>query len=111
MRGFRPGAVTPGQLRTFVALARSGSVQGAARALGVTSPAVSAALPSLPDELGVVARPDLPGLPLHRPWHLLVRTAPSPAARLFVRHVRTTPGWHSPRNSPLRGSPIPRIPA
>ncbi len=84
-------------------------IAGAVVGLGVTLVAEETVSTQLAN--GQLARVDLPGLPLHRPWHLLVRTAPSPTARLFVRHVRATPGWHSPRNSPLGGSPTPRVPA
>jgi LysR family transcriptional regulator, low CO2-responsive transcriptional regulator len=45
--------MTFGQLNTFLALARSGSVRGAAAALVVTEPAVSAAVGALQRELGV----------------------------------------------------------
>jgi LysR family transcriptional regulator, low CO2-responsive transcriptional regulator len=45
--------VTFGQLNTFLALARSGSVRGAAAALVVTEPAVSAAVGALQRDLGV----------------------------------------------------------
>lgn len=47
------GRVTLGQLRTFLAVARAGSIRGAAAALVVTEPAVSAALSALSRELGV----------------------------------------------------------
>ena len=45
--------MTFGQLNTFLALARAGSVRGAAAALVVTEPAVSAAVGSLQRDLGV----------------------------------------------------------
>ncbi len=45
--------MTPNQLRSFVAVAETGSVQEAARCLFVTQPAVSAILASLQRELGV----------------------------------------------------------
>jgi LysR family transcriptional regulator, low CO2-responsive transcriptional regulator len=45
--------MTLGQLRTFLEVARAGSVRGAARALVVTEPSVSAAIASLRRELGV----------------------------------------------------------
>src|SRR4051795_5045803 len=45
--------MTFGQLNTFVALARTGSVRGAAAALVVTEPAVSAAVSALQRDLGV----------------------------------------------------------
>jgi len=45
--------VTFGQLTTFLALARTGSVRGAAAALVVTEPAVSAAVGALQRSLGV----------------------------------------------------------
>ena len=45
--------MTLGQLRTFLALATSGSVRVAAERLFVTQPAVSAALASLQQEIGV----------------------------------------------------------
>jgi LysR family transcriptional regulator, low CO2-responsive transcriptional regulator len=45
--------VTFGQLNTFLALARTGSVRGAAAALVVTEPAVSAAVSALQRDLGV----------------------------------------------------------
>lgn len=45
--------MTFGQLRTFLEVARNGSVRGAARALVVTEPSVSAAVSSLQRELGV----------------------------------------------------------
>jgi len=45
--------MTPGQLRTFLAVAQTGSVRAAAEALVVSQPAVSAALGSLQRELGV----------------------------------------------------------
>jgi DNA-binding transcriptional LysR family regulator len=45
--------MTLGQLRTFVAVARAGSVRGAAAALVVTEPSVSAALASLQREFEV----------------------------------------------------------
>lgn len=45
--------MTFGQLNTFLALARSGSVRGAAAALVVTEPAVSAAVGALQRDLGV----------------------------------------------------------
>jgi DNA-binding transcriptional LysR family regulator len=45
--------MTFGQLRTFLEVARRGSVRAAATALVVTEPSVSAALASLRDELGV----------------------------------------------------------
>jgi DNA-binding transcriptional LysR family regulator len=47
------GVVTLGQLRTFLALAATGSVRVAAERLFVTQPAVSAALASLQQEVGV----------------------------------------------------------
>src|SRR4051794_16932307 len=45
--------MTFGQLNTFLALARAGSVRGAAAALVVTEPAVSAAVGALQRDLGV----------------------------------------------------------
>ncbi len=45
--------MTFGQLNTFLALARTGSVRGAAAALVVTEPAVSAAVSALQRDLGV----------------------------------------------------------
>lgn len=45
--------MTPGQLRTFVAVATTGSVQSAAERLHVTQPAVSAVVAALQRELGV----------------------------------------------------------
>jgi len=45
--------MTPGQLRTFVAVADHGSVHAAATALVVSQPAVSAAIAALQRELGV----------------------------------------------------------
>jgi len=45
--------VTFGQLNTFLAVARTGSVRGAAAALVVTEPAVSAAVGALQRDLGV----------------------------------------------------------
>ena len=45
--------MTFGQLHTFLALARAGSVRGAAAALVVTEPAVSAAVAALQRDLGV----------------------------------------------------------
>ncbi|MEZ3160533.1 LysR family transcriptional regulator [Microbacterium sp. BWT-B31] len=45
-------AMTLSQLRTFARVAKLGSVTGAARALGVSEPAVSAAIASLRAELG-----------------------------------------------------------
>jgi len=45
--------MTFGQLNTFLALARTGSVRGAAAALVVTEPAVSAAVGALQRDLGV----------------------------------------------------------
>lgn len=45
--------MTPGQLRTFVALADTASVRAAAAVLVVSQPAVSAAIASLQRELGV----------------------------------------------------------
>jgi LysR family transcriptional regulator, low CO2-responsive transcriptional regulator len=45
--------MTFGQLATFVAVARAGSVRGAAAALVVTEPAVSAAVAALQRDLGV----------------------------------------------------------
>lgn len=44
--------MTLGQLRTFLAVARAGSIRGAARALVVTEPSVSAAVSALRRELG-----------------------------------------------------------
>lgn len=46
-------ALTLGQLRTFLALAATGSVRAAAERLVVTQPAVSSALASLQQEIGV----------------------------------------------------------
>jgi molybdate transport repressor ModE-like protein len=48
----RSGLVTLSQLRTFTAVARRGSLTAAARELGVSVPAVSAALASLRKEFG-----------------------------------------------------------
>ncbi|MGH7187170.1 MAG: helix-turn-helix domain-containing protein, partial [Pseudomonadota bacterium] len=45
-------AVTLGQLRTFLAVASTGSVRAAAQRLVVTQPAVSAALATLQREVG-----------------------------------------------------------
>jgi len=45
--------MTLGQLRTFLAVAEAGSIRGAAAALMVTEPSVSAAVSSLGRELGV----------------------------------------------------------
>src|SRR2546423_13813584 len=45
--------MTFGQLNTFLALARAGSVRGAAASLVVTEPAVSAAVGALQRDLGV----------------------------------------------------------
>ena len=45
--------MTPGQLRTFLAVAETGSVRAAAESLVVSQPAVSAVLASLRRELGV----------------------------------------------------------
>ncbi len=45
--------MTLGQLRTFAAVAESGAIQGAARRLHVTQPAVSAAVRALEGSLGV----------------------------------------------------------
>src|SRR6478672_13709341 len=45
--------MTLGQLRTFLAVVGTGSVRAAAERLVVTQPAVSAALGSLQEELGV----------------------------------------------------------
>jgi len=45
--------VTPGQLRTFLAVAETGSVRAAAETLYVSQPAVSAVLAGLQRELGV----------------------------------------------------------
>lgn len=45
--------MTLGQLRTFVEVARTGSISGAAAALVVTEPSVSAAVSALKRELGV----------------------------------------------------------
>ena len=44
--------MTPTQLRAFAAVARLGSVTAAARELGVSVPAVSAAVATLRRELG-----------------------------------------------------------
>ena len=49
----REVGVTLGQLRTFLAVAATGSVRAAAEGLVVTQPAVSAALASLQHEIGV----------------------------------------------------------
>src|SRR6266511_2515420 len=45
--------VTLGQLRTFLAVVQAGSIRGAATALVVTEPSVSAAITALSRELGV----------------------------------------------------------
>jgi len=47
-----PGAATWGRLATFLAVYEAGSVRGAAEALHVTPPAVSAAIAALDDALG-----------------------------------------------------------
>jgi DNA-binding transcriptional LysR family regulator len=49
--------VTLTQLRTFTAVARTGSVHEAARQLVVSQPSVSAALAALEYELASVGRP------------------------------------------------------
>ncbi|MST33937.1 LysR family transcriptional regulator, partial [Acidimicrobiaceae bacterium USS-CC1] len=44
--------MTPGQLRTLAAVAQAGSVVGAAEALHVSQPAVSASMAALAREVG-----------------------------------------------------------
>jgi DNA-binding transcriptional LysR family regulator len=51
--GYRGGRVTLTQLRTFLAVAETGSVRSAAERLVVSQPSVSAAVASLERELGV----------------------------------------------------------
>src|SRR5919198_6117788 len=73
--------MTIGQLRTFLAVAATGSVRAAAERLVVTQPAVSAALSALQREIGVpLVDRDGRGLRL------------TPAGRAFAEHARRALG-------------------
>ena len=68
--------MTFGQLRTFVEVARAGSIRGAAAALVVTEPSVSSAVSSLARELEVLLiEPAGRGIRLTAAGHELARYA------------------------------------
>lgn len=73
--------MTRGQLRTFVAVAETGSVRGAAKALFVSQPAVSASVAALAREVGVAL--------LQRRGRALALT---PAGTRFARYARLVLG-------------------
>lgn len=71
-------AYTLRQLRYAVAVARNGSITGAAKEVSISQPAISAALKDLENEFGI-------SIFLRQPAHRILLT---PAGQRFIRHAR-----------------------
>src|SRR6478736_2532269 len=99
--------MTFGQLNTFLALARAGSVRGAAAALVVTEPAVSAAVGALQRDLGVelVTRQGR-GIMLTPAGDTLARYAAEVNERLTQRQVDLAFGDSPSAVSGISGQPF-----
>ncbi|MBW8484808.1 LysR family transcriptional regulator [Actinomadura parmotrematis] len=66
-------------------------IAGAAAGLGVALVSRDAVRDRL--AAGLLAEIAAPGTPLHRPWHAVAGSAPTPTTLLFVAHLLDAPGW------------------